>query len=227
MASLAECAGGQGDGLRRFDLATDISEERRGSFLTQSMTPGEKGRQTEQSPARGHDVCVAQQSLHPWSAHDHPLSVRLGVRDIAGRLMPAWLAWLAFLIALINLAFVPAMFFGYDAGQFYSAVGWGTTATAPVLVVWWIIIASMIMGQTSRQLMRATFGIQQSPVRPSGWASECCSYGTHLSVLEFEAAGQAAGWTAAGTAALLLLRLLLIIFLRRRRGRRLRGLGLR
>ena len=33
------------------------------------------------------------------------------------------LAWLAFLIALINLAFVPAMFFGYDAAQFYSAVG--------------------------------------------------------------------------------------------------------
>jgi hypothetical protein len=71
-----------------------------------------------------------------------------GFAILRGRLMPAWLAWLAFLIALINLAFVPAMFFGYDAAQFYSAVGWGTTATAPVLVVWWIIIASIIMLRT-------------------------------------------------------------------------------
>jgi hypothetical protein len=71
-----------------------------------------------------------------------------GFAILRGRLMPAWLAWLAFVIALINLAFVPAMFFGYDAAQFYSAVGWGTTATAPVLVVWWIIIASIVMLRT-------------------------------------------------------------------------------
>jgi hypothetical protein len=71
-----------------------------------------------------------------------------GFAILRGRLMPAWLAWLALLIALINLAFVPAMFFGYDAAQFYSAVGWGTTAMAPVLVVWWIIIASIIMLRT-------------------------------------------------------------------------------
>ena len=71
-----------------------------------------------------------------------------GFALLRGRLMPAWLAWLAFRIALINLVFVPAMFFGYDAGQFYSAVGWGTTAMAPVLVVWWIIIASIIMLRT-------------------------------------------------------------------------------
>jgi len=71
-----------------------------------------------------------------------------GLAILRGRLMPTWLASLAFLIALINLAFVPAMFFGYDAAQCYSAVGWGTTATAPVLVVCWIIIASVVMIKT-------------------------------------------------------------------------------
>jgi len=71
-----------------------------------------------------------------------------GFAILRGRFMPAWLAWLAFLVALINLAFVPAMFFGYDAAQFYSAVGWGTTATAPVLVVCWIIIASILLLRT-------------------------------------------------------------------------------
>src|ERR1700691_5202974 len=71
-----------------------------------------------------------------------------GCGILRGRLMPAWLAWLAFLVALINVAFVPAMFFGYHAAQFYTAVGWGTTATAPVLVAWWIIIASIVMLRT-------------------------------------------------------------------------------
>jgi hypothetical protein len=71
-----------------------------------------------------------------------------GFAILRGRLMPAWLAWLAFLVAVFNVAFVPAMFFGHDASQFYSAVGWGTTATAPVLVLWWIIIASIVMIRT-------------------------------------------------------------------------------
>ena len=68
-----------------------------------------------------------------------------GFPILRGRFMPAWLGWLAWIIALINFAFVPAMFFGPDAAQFYSAVGWGTMATAPVLVVMWILIASIIM----------------------------------------------------------------------------------
>ena len=68
-----------------------------------------------------------------------------GFAILRGGFMPAWLGRLAWIIALINFAFVPAMFFGPDAAQFYSAVGWGTTATAPVLVVMWILIASIIM----------------------------------------------------------------------------------
>jgi len=82
--------------------------------------------------------------------------------------MPAWLAWLAFLIAFINLAFVPAMFFGYDAAQFYSAVGWGTTATAPVLVVCWILIASIIMLRTPPGL---------KPDAKSGWTARSSAKG--------------------------------------------------
>lgn len=71
-----------------------------------------------------------------------------GFAILRGRFMPAWLGRLAWITALINFAFVPAMFFGPDAAQFYSAVGWGTTATAPVLVVIWILIASIIMVRT-------------------------------------------------------------------------------
>lgn len=71
-----------------------------------------------------------------------------GFAILRGRLMPAWLGWLAWIIAVVNLAFVPAMFFGPDAAQFYSAVGWGTTATAPCLVLCWILIVSTILIRT-------------------------------------------------------------------------------
>ena len=71
-----------------------------------------------------------------------------GFAILRGRLMPAWLGWLAWIIAVVNLAFVPAMFFGSDAAQFYSAVGWGTTATAPCLVLCWILIVSIILIRT-------------------------------------------------------------------------------
>jgi hypothetical protein len=71
-----------------------------------------------------------------------------GLAILRGRFMPAWLGRLAWIIALINLAFIPAMFFGPDAAQFYSAVGWGTTATVPSLVVCWILIGSIILIRT-------------------------------------------------------------------------------
>src|ERR1700687_453155 len=41
LAGLAECTGGQCNGLCYLDLAPDIIQERLGSFLTQSMTPSE------------------------------------------------------------------------------------------------------------------------------------------------------------------------------------------
>jgi hypothetical protein len=71
-----------------------------------------------------------------------------GVAILRGRIMPIWLGRAALALALINLAFLPAMFFGPDAAQFYSAVGWGTTATVPVLVISWILIASIILIRT-------------------------------------------------------------------------------
>jgi len=71
-----------------------------------------------------------------------------GIAILRGRIMPGWLGILAWILALINLAFIPSMFFGPDPAQFYSAVGWGTTATIPVLVVCWILVASVILIRT-------------------------------------------------------------------------------
>ena len=75
-----------------------------------------------------------------------------GYAILRGRILPAWLGRLAWIIAVVNFAFVPAMFFGPDAAQFYSAVGWGTTATAPCLVVCWILIASILLIRTPAEV---------------------------------------------------------------------------
>lgn len=71
-----------------------------------------------------------------------------GMAILRGRLMPVWFGQLAWVLAVVNLAFLPAMFFGPDAAQFYSAVGWGTTATIPALVICWILVASIILLRT-------------------------------------------------------------------------------
>jgi hypothetical protein len=40
-------------------------------------------------------------------------------------MLPTWVGRTAYVLALINLAFVPALYFGDNAADFYSAQGWG------------------------------------------------------------------------------------------------------
>lgn len=42
------------------------------------------------------------------------------------------------LLALVNLAFVPSLFFGMDPANFYAANGWGSTASIGMLNMLWI-----------------------------------------------------------------------------------------
>ncbi len=74
-----------------------------------------------------------------------------GLAILRGRLMPAWFGRLAWILAAVNLAFVPSIYFGPDSTHFYSANGWGTTATIPGLVVCWILVASAILLRRPRE----------------------------------------------------------------------------
>lgn len=58
-------------------------------------------------------------------------------------LLPNWVATSAFVLAVINLAFLPAVFFGDDAADFYSAQGWGTTASMGALWSLWVLALSI------------------------------------------------------------------------------------
>lgn len=61
------------------------------------------------------------------------------------RVLPNWLALASVAIAVVNLAFVPSIYFGKDPTAFYSAIGWGNTALTGSLITYWIIAASIAM----------------------------------------------------------------------------------
>ena len=66
------------------------------------------------------------------------------------RIVPGWIARFAYLIAAINLAFVPSLFFGADATRFYSAIGWGNTALVASLISWWTMATGAALLRRSR-----------------------------------------------------------------------------
>ncbi|MFE5484896.1 hypothetical protein [Streptomyces sp. NPDC056527] len=62
-----------------------------------------------------------------------------GYAVVRSGLLSRWVARSAYVIALINIAFVPSLYFGNDTGQFFSANGWGTTATIASLYAYWVL----------------------------------------------------------------------------------------
>ncbi|NEB01008.1 hypothetical protein [Streptomyces sp. SID13726] len=55
------------------------------------------------------------------------------------RLLPRWTGRSAYVLAGVNLAFVPSLFFGNTPAHFYAANGWGTTALMGALLSYWLL----------------------------------------------------------------------------------------
>lgn len=51
--------------------------------------------------------------------------------------LPRWTSTAAYAVGGINLLFLPSLYFGTDAADFYSAVGWGNSALTASLIVYW------------------------------------------------------------------------------------------
>lgn len=69
----------------------------------------------------------------------------VGIITFRTKLLPLWTGWMAYIIAVINVAFIPSAFFGTNAGDFYSAVGWGNSALAASLFTYWILAISILL----------------------------------------------------------------------------------
>lgn len=61
------------------------------------------------------------------------------------RILPLWTGCVALITGIINMLFIPSMFFGTYAGDFYSAIGWGNSAMAASLFTWWVLIAGILL----------------------------------------------------------------------------------
>lgn len=69
--------------------------------------------------------------------------VAFGFAVTHDRALPRWTARTAYLLAAINLAFVPSIYFGNDPANFYAANGWGTTASMGAVFMLWLLAVSV------------------------------------------------------------------------------------
>ncbi|MEH0573944.1 hypothetical protein [Streptomyces sp. B21-108] len=77
----------------------------------------------------------------------------LGYAVSRTRLLPRWTGRSAYVLAGINLAFVPSLFFGNDPAFFYAANGWGTTALMGAVLSYWLLAVGV---STYRSAARVT-----------------------------------------------------------------------
>ncbi|MFJ4650461.1 hypothetical protein ACIP5Y_04200 [Nocardia sp. NPDC088792] len=62
-------------------------------------------------------------------------------------LLPKWSATSAWILAAINFAFIPSIFFGNTPANFYAANGLGTTATMGGLTMLWFLIIGLTLAR--------------------------------------------------------------------------------
>lgn len=63
----------------------------------------------------------------------------VGYAILRTRVLPRWAGLLTCALALVNLAFMPSLFFGNTPAHFYAANGWGTTALMGAVFSWWLL----------------------------------------------------------------------------------------
>lgn len=86
--------------------------------------------------------------------------IALGIAVSRLRLLPSWVGRSAYVLAAINLAFVPAVYFGDNPADFYSAQGWGTTASMGALWSIWTLAVSISTLRTARRGSGSTVAAQ-------------------------------------------------------------------
>lgn len=78
-----------------------------------------------------------------------------GYAILRSGVLPRWSGYTAHAVAAVNLAFVPSLFFGTDAAEFYSAVGWGNTALTAALIVYWALAVGVALLRRTPRTPRA------------------------------------------------------------------------
>lgn len=70
-------------------------------------------------------------------------------------LLPRWTGRSAYVLAAVNLAFVPSLFFGNTPAHFYAANGWGTTALMGAILSYWLLALGISTYRSAKGPLRA------------------------------------------------------------------------
>jgi hypothetical protein len=68
------------------------------------------------------------------------------------RVLPSWTSRSAYVLAAVNAAFIPSMFFGNRPAFFYAANGWGTTASMGAVLSYWLLAVSVSILRSDRRI---------------------------------------------------------------------------
>ena len=92
--------------------------------------------------------------------------IALGITISRLKFLPAWVGRSAYVLAAINLAFVPALYFGDNAADFYSVQGWGTTASMGALWSFWTLAVGISTVRSARHVGTGA-GLVSRPAVPA------------------------------------------------------------
>jgi hypothetical protein len=67
------------------------------------------------------------------------------------RVLPGWVGRSAYVLSLVNLAFIPSLFFGNKPAFFYASNGWGTTASIGAILSYWLLAVSVSLLRSARR----------------------------------------------------------------------------
>lgn len=70
------------------------------------------------------------------------------------RVLPRWTSRSAYVLAVVNVVFIPSMFFGNKPAFFYAANGWGTTASIGAILSYWLLALSVSILRSGRRAAR-------------------------------------------------------------------------
>ncbi|MEV6796452.1 hypothetical protein AB0M87_31725 [Streptomyces sp. NPDC051320] len=76
-------------------------------------------------------------------------------------LLPRWTSRSAYVLAAVNLAFVPSLFFGNSPAHFYAANGWATTALMGAILSYWLLALGISIYRSSQRVTRSAAGSPQ------------------------------------------------------------------
>lgn len=90
--------------------------------------------------------------------------VTIGYAVSRTNFLPRWVTISAYIIAALNLAFIPSLYFGMNPANFYAANGWGSTASISSVMFYWCLAVGVAVLRRREVTVAPAMARSVSPV---------------------------------------------------------------